>query len=297
VKRHYGISTRRYKLIHFYHDIDEWELYDLETDPREMNSVYGQADYANVQAGLEQQLTVLRQSYGDSDELTHSLLKSDLVSAFESQPANTLTEDEEAEGFRLLFDGETTTGWRGYGSAEFPARWAVEDGMLMMAAGAESQQDLVSEESFENFELRLQWKISKAGNSGIMFNVVDSAANNTPWKTGPEFQILDDLGHSDAVEMHLAGDLYDLLSSKYRMSRPAGEWNESRIQVNNGHLRHWLNGILVIETEMWTEEWDALVAGSKFAEMPGFGRARSGLIALQDHGDPVWFRSIRIREF
>ena len=296
VKRHYGVSTKRYKLIHFYYDIDEWELYDLESDPQEMKNLYGQAEYANVQAQLREKLGELRDRYGESDELTQSILKSDLVPDFVNQPANTLTDEEAELGYRLLFDGKSTSGWRGFQSDSFTPRWVVQDGLLTMAGGEGQQHDLVFDKAFENFELRLQWKVAEAGNSGIMFNVNESADTDKSWHTGPEIQILDNENARDAVEKHLAGDLYDLLPGWYRMGRAAGEWNESMLRVENGRIQHWLNGLLVIDTVMWTDEWDALVAGSKFRDMPDFARARSGLITLQDHGDPVWFRTIRVKE-
>ena len=208
-----------------------------------------------------------------------------------------LTEEEAAGGFQLLFDGERLDGWRGFKSDDVPPRWVIEDGMLTVDDSVDADRvDLVTDRSWQNFELRLQWTVEVAGSSGIMFNVVESDAFENTWHSGPEIQILDNDNHPDAVEKRLAGDLYDLLPGWYRMGREAGEWNESVLRVENGRVRHWLNGLLVIDTVLWTPEWDELVAGSKFAPHEGFGEARSGVIALQDHGERVWFRSIRIRE-
>ena len=170
-------------------------------------------------------------------------------------------------------------------------------GLLTVNGDTKDRADLVTVEQFKNFELRLQWKVEEAGNSGIMFNVVEAPGLKATWHSGPEIQILDNYNHNDAVEKHLAGDLYDLLPGWYRMGRPHGEWHESVLRVEDGRVQHWLNGLLVIDTVLGTPAWDELVAGSKFADMPYFGKAREGHIALQDHGERVWFRSIRIRDW
>jgi hypothetical protein len=199
-------------------------------------------------------------------------------------------------GFRPLFDGVSLSGWHGYDGADASQRWNVEQGALRIDAESEARVDLVSDGEFENFELVLEWNISPAGNSGIMFNVVDSLEYDKPWKTGPELQILDNFGHEDSAATHRAGDLYDLVSASEEVSRAAGQWNETRIVVHDGRLRHWLNGTLIIDIQMWDEDWRELVAGSKFANMPGFGNYRRGHIVLQDHDDVVAFRNIRIQE-
>ncbi|MCP4048823.1 MAG: DUF1080 domain-containing protein [Gammaproteobacteria bacterium] len=203
----------------------------------------------------------------------------------------------EAEGdFRVLFDENSLSGWHGYGGADATSRWWVNDGVLAVKGLGDGQVDLVTDAEFGNFDLRLEWKISEGGNSGIIFNVAETPEYNRSWKTGPELQILDNDGHPDSSTKHRAGDLYDLLSSTQEMSRPVGEWNESRLLVENGLLKHWLNGTLVIEVQMWNENWNEMVAKSKFGSMPGFGKYFSGHIVLQDHGDVVAFRNIRIRE-
>ena len=296
VKRHYGITTKRYKLIHFYYDIDEWELYDLEKDPQEMRNVHGDPEYAEVQAGLHTKLEEVRASYGDSDELTKQHLAADLTPGFETLPANVLTEEESAEGFRLIFDGESLAGWRGFNMAGAAGRWTVEDGLLTIVDNGEEPVDLVTEDTYDNFELRLQWMVPVSGDSGILFHVAGSEQFDAAWHSGPEIQILDNDNHPDAVEKHLAGDLYDLLSGWYRMGRETGKWNESMLRVENGRVRHWLNGLLVIDTVLGSPEWELLVADSKYAGMPGFAAAGSGVIGLRDQGTRVWFRSIRIKE-
>ncbi len=149
---------------------------------------------------------------------------------------------------------------------------------------------------YENFELSLEWKIDSCGNSGIMYNVVEDAKYKTPWLTGPELQIIDNDCHPDAKHVkHRAGDFYDLIAANKETVK-AHDWNEARIVANKGKMEFWLNGNKSVEVTMHTPEWDALVAGSKFKSMPDFGKATKGHIVLQDHGDKVSFRNIKIRE-
>ncbi len=157
--------------------------------------------------------------------------------------------------------------------------------------------DLVTKEEFENYEFSVDWKIEPCGNSGIIFNVVEDPKYDYVWKTGPEMQVLDNTCHPDAkIDKHRAGNLYDLIASKTESVHPAGEWNTAKIISNRGHLELWLNDVKQVETEMFTPEWEAMIQGSKFKTSPDFGKARKGHIALQDHGNQVWFRNIKIRE-
>lgn len=206
---------------------------------------------------------------------------------------NTLTEAERAEGWQLLFDGETTDGWRNFKADTLSSQWQVEEGTLMLVG--EGGGDIVTEETFDNFELSIDWRISEGGNSGIFFNVVEDDEYDTVFETGPEYQILDDENAEDNADpTHLTGSNYDLHAPSENVVRPAGEWNQTRIIVDDGHVQHYLNGVKVVEYELWTEEWEDDVANSKFDEMEGYGQAESGHIALQDHGDRVWFRNIKI---
>jgi cytochrome c len=218
---------------------------------------------------------------------------------------NQLTAAEREAGWKLLFDGKTTIGWHNFGKESIGSSWKVEDGALMLDVVAREDGgwqaadggDIVSAGSFENFEFQIEWKIAPCGNSGIMFNVVDSKDYDYPWQTGPEMQVLDNTCHPDAVIIkHRAGDLYDLISAVPETVRPAGEWNRARIHIKDGQLEHWLNGRKVVSTELFTSGWQQLIAGSKFKDMEGFGQARKGHISLQDHGDRVWFRNVKIKE-
>lgn len=218
---------------------------------------------------------------------------------------NTLTEIEQKAGWKLLFDGKSTDGWRNYGKQTIGSAWKISDNALMLDNSNKVPNsnkivdggDLITEEEFENFELRLEWKISACGNSGIMFNVVESEENEFPYLTGPEMQVLDNSCHPDAkIEMHRAGDLYDMIACKFVTVKPSGNWNKVRLVINNGKVEHWLNGRKVVEYQMFDENWKAMIANSKFKEWKSFGVARKGHICLQDHDDRVWYRNIKIKE-
>jgi cytochrome c len=156
--------------------------------------------------------------------------------------------------------------------------------------------DIVTADEYENFELNLEWKISPCGNSGIIYNVVESSEHEFTYQTGPEMQVLDDACHPDSrFTSHKAGDLYDMIESNYSTVRPSGQWNKVRLIKNKGHVEHWLNGRKVVEFDMYTDKWNDMISKSKFKDMKGFGLAPKGKIALQDHGNVVWYRNIKIK--
>ena len=198
----------------------------------------------------------------------------------------------DSAGWRRLFDGRTLAGWRGFRSDTAPAGWVARDGILARTGAG---GDIMTVDQFGDFELELEWRISEGGNSGIMYRVTEEA--EAPYETGPEMQVLDDERHSDGKsQLTSAGSLFGLYPAPREVVRPAGEWNEARIVADSTHIEHWLNGQKVVETEIGTGEWDAKIADSKFAAWPGFAKARRGHIVLQDHGDVVEYRNIRIRE-
>ncbi len=213
-----------------------------------------------------------------------------------------LTEEEKKEGWELLFDGKTTKGWHKYGGDSTGAAWKVKDGYLYLdTSNKENWQikdggDIVTDSSYGNFHLKLEWNISKNGNSGIIFYIHEDTVYKWPWETGPEMQVLDNDGHADAkIIKHRAGDLYDLISCSKETVKPPGEWNLAEVKCVDGKLDLFLNSENVVSTTMWDDAWKKLVAGSKFKEMPAFGTYKVGKIGLQDHGDEVKFRNIRIR--
>ena len=194
--------------------------------------------------------------------------------------------------WRELFDGETTAGWRGYRLEGMPAGWQVVDGALTRVDQA---GDIITEETFANFELTLEWKVAPGGNSGIFFRATESADHI--YETAPEMQVLDDAAHPNGEDpLTSAGANFGLYPAPRGVVRPAGEWNAVRLVVDGAHVEHWLNGEMVVEYELWSTDWEDRVSTTKFAEWPDYGRAPRGHIGLQDHGDRVAYRSIRIRE-
>ena len=217
---------------------------------------------------------------------------------------NTLTKKESKEGWKVLFDGKTTTGWHSYGRSNVGQAWQVVDGALYFDTTQRQGRriigrgDLTTNEEYENFHLKLEWKVPQGANSGIIFLVKeDTAQYKATWFTGPEMQVIDNDGHPDAkINKHRAADLYDLIACSKEVAKPLGEWNLAEIKLYNGKLDLFLNGVNVVSTTMWDQNWNKLVAASKFKSMPGFAKYRKGRIALQDHGNAVWFRNIKIKE-
>jgi len=198
----------------------------------------------------------------------------------------------EASAWRSLFDGETTGGWVNYNQDTISDGWQVEGGALTMTGGG---GDIVTEDVFGDFELELEWQVAKNGNSGIFFHVVDG--QDAVWQSGIEMQVLDnDLHYDGKSEFTSAGSCYALYAPSADVTRTPGEWNQVRLVHDDSHVEHWLNGTKICEYTIGSDEWNALVAASKFKDMPLFGQARRGRIALQDHGDRVAYRNIRIRE-
>lgn len=225
---------------------------------------------------------------------------------------NTLTELEKKDGWRLLFNGKDFEGWHKYAYQPVGKMWMVKDNAIFLDAKkaegswqAADGGDIVTNEDFENFELMLEWKIDSCGNSGIIYHVVeDTAKYKYPWNTGPEMQVLDNTCHPDSkITKHRAGDLYDLVECSREVVKPHGQWNQVRLVSANGHVEHWLNNVKVVDIQMFeqgkpTQQWLDLVAGSKFPKIPApdFGLSAKGKISLQDHGDRVWFKNVKLRK-
>jgi hypothetical protein len=209
----------------------------------------------------------------------------------DAQAPNTLTADERAAGWRLLFDGTRIDQWRTFGQPAPGEGWQVVDGTLARVARG---GDLISKEPFADFEFAFDWKLAAAGgNSGVMFRVVEALAQT--YHSGPEMQILDDAGHRDGrVPETSCGANYALHASSKPMCRPVGEWNSARLVVRGARVEQWMNGEKVVEYELWSPDWKAQVAASKFKAWPEYGMAKSGHLALQDHGNPVSFRNLKI---
>lgn len=213
---------------------------------------------------------------------------------------NTLSDKEKKDGWQLLFDGTTKNGWHIYNNKSDGAAWTVKDGVLYLDAASKQKGagggDLVTNEEYENYDLKLEWKIDAAGNSGIIFLTQEELKYDASYLTGPEMQIIDNNGHPDARNnKHRAGDLYDLIAAEPQNAKPWGQWNQVEIIIKNGQLELYQNGTKVVSTTMWTNNWQQLIANSKFKQWADFGKFRKGRIALQDHGDGVAFRNIKIK--
>lgn len=216
---------------------------------------------------------------------------------------NSLTAKETQDGWQLLFDGSTTNGWHTYGYDAVGKGWAVADGALHLDVATKNDwpknesKDILTNGEYDNYHFKTDWKIAPNGNSGIIFYVhEDKPKYKNTYETGLEMQVLDNAGHPDAkIIKHRAGDLYDLISSSSEPVKPAGEWNHAEIIANNGKLDLYLNGVHIVNTTLWDDNWKQMVAGSKFKSMPDFGTFKKGKIALQEHGDEVWFRNIKIK--
>lgn len=207
-------------------------------------------------------------------------------------PVNVLTEAEQAAGWRLLFDGKSGAGWRGYRKTAFPEKgWAIEDGCLVRVGPG---GDLITDEEFEDFELSLEWRISSGGNSGVFYRVAEEAG--PPWETGPEMQVLDNGLHADGANpLTSAGSNYALHAPGKDVTEPVGLFNRARVVVRGDAVEHWLNGEQVVSYTLGSADWEKRVRESKFAAWPAYGTISRGHIVLQDHGDKVWYRNIKIR--
>jgi cytochrome c len=215
---------------------------------------------------------------------------------------NYLTEGEKANGWRLLFDGATTEGWRNYRKETIGSSWKAIDGELRLMADSEDGYqvmdggDLVTEQTFENFELYLEYKTEEGTNSGIIYNVVESEEYDFPWKSGPEFQILDNVGNPGGrTATHRAGDVFDIVECDIVTANGPGLWNKVRIIRKDSYVEHWQNGYKVLEYDMNSDEWKEAISKSNFKDIEGFGMAKEGRIVFQDNNDAVSFRNIKIR--
>jgi hypothetical protein len=216
-----------------------------------------------------------------------------VVASLGAADPNTLTPAEKSAGWKLLFDGQSLAGWRGYKEEKPGAGWRADNGVLVTAGKA---GDLVTQEEFGDFELSFEWKISESGNSGVIYRV--GLGDSATYRTGPEYQVLDNVKAEDNKKPnHLAGSLYDIGAAPPKdFTKPVGEWNSGRIAVRGWHVEHWLNGEKVADLDLGSPAGKAAIAESKFKDWPKFASLLRGHIALQDHGYPVSFRAIKVRE-
>ena len=213
---------------------------------------------------------------------------------------NLITQEEIAEGWQLLFDGRSADHWKGYTKETFPDKgWKVENGMLTVIEKG-TGGDIITKEKYENFDFKMEFQLTEGANSGLLYGVVEQPG--TPiWHSAPEYQLIDDFNYIskygvEDTKTHLTADNYDMESAMGKTLKPIGEWNEARLVINNGRVQHWLNGKKVLEYDLWSPQWEAMVAKSKFAKYKEYGRAKRGHIGIQDHGNTVNFRNIKIKK-
>ena len=230
-----------------------------------------------------------------------------LASCDTTSEPNTLTSKEKRQGFELLFDGESTEGWRGYRKETFPSRWIIDEGAIHFQSsateGVEALEggDIIFDKMYGDFHFKVEWKIAEGGNSGIFYLGREDHEFDAIWQAAPEMQVLDNEKHPDAKlgtdGNRQSGSLYDIIPADPQTFKGAGEWNLAEVIINEGHVRHLLNGEVVVEYQLDTPEWEKMVAASKFPKYnPNWAAMPSeGMIGLQDHGDDVWFRNIKIK--
>lgn len=215
----------------------------------------------------------------------------------QTEESATVVEDA---GWIDLFDGKSLDGWHGFNKTGEVNNWVVEDGALVCLGAAEGDTggDIVTDGEYGNFELSWEWKVDKGSNSGVMYHVIEDPKYKAPYETGPEYQVIDDIGFPGKLEeWQKAGADYAMnLPNDKKELKPVGEWNSSKIIFNDGHVEHWLNGEKIVEFEAWTDEWNKEKAEGKWKDYPDYGTATSGKIALQDHGHKAYFKNIKIKE-
>lgn len=215
----------------------------------------------------------------------------------QDKKGNELTKAEKDAGWKLLFDGKSLNGWRTFKN-KAGNTWEATGGELHCKGSATDKSDLradlITTDQYENFELSLDWKIAKAGNSGVMYHVTEEY--EAPYLTGPEYQLIDDEGFPEKLEdwQKTAAD-YAMYNTTSRPVKPVGEYNDTKIIFNKGHVEHWLNGVKVIEFEAWSDDWNKRKADGKWKDAEGYGMSKTGYVCLQDHGSEIWFKNIKIK--
>lgn len=224
------------------------------------------------------------------------------ITAFAQQNSipNRLSKKEKRQGWILLFNGYDFTHWKGFNNSQVPSCWSISNGILLCKSdgGEETNGDIISTQSFANFELIIEWSISKGGNSGIFYHIVENPKYHYAYETAPEYQLIDDIGWPGALEnwQQCGADYAMHPANENKKLKPAGEWNTTRIVYNNNHVEHWLNGAKIVEFEAYSHEWEILKNSGKWKNYPDYAISKTGKIGLQNHGSGVQFRNIKIKE-
>jgi hypothetical protein len=216
----------------------------------------------------------------------------------QSAPLNTLTKKEKKEGWQLLFDGQNTTGWHGYNLTSFPDCWIIEDGAFTMTTqGAQESQDIITDKVYKSYAFTVEFKLTPASNSGIIFQVAEDPKYKFPYETGPEYQIIDSKNWPDTLEtVQTLGANYGMYAPKISQLKPVGEWNRLLLVVNGNNVTQILNGEMTVQYVKNSEEWKKLRDSGKWSAYPDYGKYDEGHISLQNHGTKVWYRNIKIKE-
>jgi hypothetical protein len=215
-----------------------------------------------------------------------------------NSPPNTLADKEKENGWQLLFDGKSTDGWHGYNMKVFPACWAIDDGTFTMnSTGSAEDQDIITNKKYRDFALSLEYKLTTAANSGVIFQIAEDTVYKYPYETGPEFQVIDHENWIDTLQdWQINGANYAMYPPKAKPYKPVGEWNQLFLVVNGNKVTQILNGEVVVEYEKNSEEWTKLRNSGKWVDYPDWGMFDEGYISLQNHGTKVWYRSIKLKE-
>lgn len=217
--------------------------------------------------------------------------------SFNGKKDNKLTKAEKKAGWKLLFDGKTMTGWKNYNNKKSDS-WEVAAGELHCKGSTSDKSDLrvdlTTMEQYENFELSIDWKIAKTGNSGILYHVMES--KDASYLSGPEYQLIDDEGFPEKLEdWQKTGADYAMYTASSLLTKPVGEYNSTKIIFNKGHVEHWLNGVKVVEFQAWSDDWNKRKAAGKWKDVKTYGMSKTGYICLQDHGSEIWFKNIKLK--
>ena len=213
-------------------------------------------------------------------------------------PLNTLSGKDKKNGWQLLFDGQNFTGWHGYNTTGIPDVWIIEDNCFTMTTkGSAESQDIITDKTYKNFAFTVEFKLTKAANSGIIFQVAEDRKYKFPYETGPEYQIIDQDNWPDKLEdWQMCGANYAMYPPKVKPCKPLGEWNQALLVVKGNHVTQILNGKVVVEYDKYSDEWKKLRSSGKWVDYPDYGKYDEGHISLQNHGTKVWFRNIKLKE-
>jgi hypothetical protein len=240
-------------------------------------------------------VTAILTSCGESNNIDPNSLFLEIT---KNQTPNTLDKKEKRNGWQLLFDGKSTTGWHGFNMKVFPDCWKIEDeSFTMNSVGGQEDQDIITDKKYRDFVLSLEYKLTKGANSGVIFQVAEDTIYKFPYETGPEFQVIDHESWPDKLEdWQINGANYAMYPPMAKPYKPVGEWNQLLLYVKGNDVTQILNGVVVAKYVKNSDEWQKLRNSGKWSAFPDWGKFDEGYISLQNHGTKVWYRNIKIKE-